>query len=107
MKLAPKLPLTGEVLCVCVPCLSALSVASRLDERGVCRESERNGDFCDEIGVPGEHCLGQETAAITGERKEGGQEETASERHSRQMSDQEKALSQSFLNSCFVCPLHV
>ena len=34
------------------------------------RKRERNGDFCDEIGVPGEHCLGQETAAITGERKE-------------------------------------
>ena len=39
------------------------------------RREGRNGDFCDEIGVPGEHCLGQETAAITGER--GGQEETA------------------------------
>ena len=94
MKLAPKLPLTGEVLCVCVPCLSALSVASRLDERGVCRESERNGDFCDEIGVPGEHCLGQETAAITGEEEKEEKEDPKRQRQ-LQMSDQGKALPQS------------
>ena len=39
------------------------------------RKKESNGDFCDEIRVPGEQCLGQETAAITGERKEGRKEE--------------------------------
>lgn len=70
----------------CVPCLlSALSVSRRRVggqtrrggrvSGGRERREGRNGDFCDEIGVPGEHCLGQETAAITGER--GGQEETA------------------------------
>ena len=82
--------LNGGNASSCVPCLlSALSVSvgrwpDQQTRRACVASGEkgregRNGDFCDEIGVPGEHCLGQETAAITGEkgraREGGGQDE--------------------------------